>query len=463
MVIRLRRRHHLPCLLDLHLVISMDQVKPKSVLGKHSVLNAAFAFSLGGYGYHARGPAPGTPKSGSTVLPPGPALPPPSSSAAAAASVGPMVPPPRPKSQISMSATGGGLADIDPETVPPNMKVEGRDWFALFNPKQPRYLKVELMQNLDHPSVVCCVKFSADGRWLAAGCNRVTYIYDAMTGQLATQLEDKSVQKEGDLYIRSVCFSPDGKFLATGAEDKKIRVWDITNTRIRNTFTGHEQDIYSLDISRDGRVIVSGSGDRTVRIWSMIEQKLVHVIPIQDIDQKDSGVTSVAISPDSRFVAAGSLDKMVRVWDIQTAQQLERLEGHKDSVYSVAFMPDGRTLVSGSLDKTIKMWQLGMGDSRGYNMDRDRKGPCKMTFIGHKDFVLSVACTPDSKWIVSGSKDRGVQFWDPRTGQTQFMLQGHKNSVISVAISPSGRPLFATGSGDNRARIWCYEPLGRFG
>jgi glucose repression regulatory protein TUP1 len=42
--------------------------------------------------------------------------------------------------------------------------------------------------------------------------------------------------------------------------------------------------------------------------------------------------------------------------------------------------------------------------------------------------VLSVAVSPDGKWLVSGSKDRGVQFWDPNNGQVQFMLQGHKNS-----------------------------------
>lgn len=42
--------------------------------------------------------------------------------------------------------------------------------------------------------------------------------------------------------------------------------------------------------------------------------------------------------------------------------------------------------------------------------------------------MLSVALTPDGKWVLSGSKDRGVQFWDPRTGETQLMLQGHKNS-----------------------------------
>jgi WD40 repeat protein len=45
-----------------------------------------------------------------------------------------------------------------------------------------------------------------------------------------------------------------------------------------------------------------------------------------------------------------------------------------------------------------------------------------------QDFVLSVALTPDGQWVLSGSKDRGVQFWDPTTGHAQLMLQGHKNS-----------------------------------
>jgi hypothetical protein len=45
-----------------------------------------------------------------------------------------------------------------------------------------------------------------------------------------------------------------------------------------------------------------------------------------------------------------------------------------------------------------------------------------------QDFVLSVALTPHGDWVLSGSKDRGVQFWDPHTGVAQLMLQGHKNS-----------------------------------
>lgn len=144
---------------------------------------------------------------------------------------------------------------------------------------------------------------------------------------------------------------------------------------------------------------------------------------------------------------------------------MDGYEGHADSVYSVAFSPDGKSLASGSLDKTLKLWDLSGSRARSR---------CRSTFNGHKDFVLSVAFSPDGNWLISGSKDRSVQFWDPRSAVTHMMLQGHKNSgvspplslislpysflklVISVALSPAGG-VFATGSGDYRARLWKYE------
>ncbi|KAG0367546.1 general transcription repressor [Gamsiella multidivaricata] len=349
--------------------------------------------------------------------------------------------------------SGSAIWSDDPDNVPPQLKREGPDWFAISNPKVPQLLKVDLVHTMEHMSVVCCVRFSADGKYLATGCNRSAQIFDIQTGQSVCVLADDTAGKD-DLYIRSVCFSPDGKYLATGAEDKQIRIWEIGRKKIRMVLKGHEQDIYSLDFSRDGRIIVSGSGDQTARIWDMETGKCLYVLTVGDVDTKDAGVTSVAISPDGRLVAAGSLDRMVRVWDTHTGQLLEKLEGHKDSVYSVAFAPDGKTLVSGSLDRTLKAWDLNFTGRGGQNGPRG--STCKATFNGHKDFVLSVAVSPDGKWVVSGSKDRGVQFWDPDSTAVQFMLQGHKNSVISVALSPAGT-YFATGSGDTRARVWSYE------
>ena len=164
---------------------------------------------------------------------------------------------------------------------------------------------------------------------------------------------------------------------------------------------------------------------------------------INEPDSIDAGVTSVCISPDGRLVAAGSLDTVVRIWDVATGQLVERLRGHRDSVYSVAFTPDGRGLVSGSLDKTLKYWDLrpilqrqqGNGSVKPPSKDSD-SAKCMMNFTGHKDYVLSVAVSHDGQWVVSGSKDRGVQFWDAKTAVVQCMLQGHKNS---------GAPLFSLG------------------
>ena len=136
---------------------------------------------------------------------------------------------------------------------------------------------------------------------------------------------------------------------------------------------------------------------------------------------------------------------------------IERLRGHKDSVYSVAFTPDGQGLISGSLDKTLKYWDVrsvGMGPPPNGKKPVD-KDLCTMNFTGHKDYVLSVAVSHEGKWVVSGSKDRGVQFWDSRSATVQLMLQGHKNSVISIDLSPA-TSLLATGSGDWAARICAF-------
>lgn len=322
---------------------------------------------------------------------------------------------------------------------------ESSDWIVGFNPGVQTNLNINLMHTLEHQSVVCCVKFSSDGKWMSTGCNKSAQIYDVETGEkVHTFSED--IAKDGDLYIRSVCFSPDNKFLAAGAEDKTVKLWDIESKRLHHTFVGHELDIYSLDFSKDGKFIVSGSGDKKAKIWDVEKGECLFTLGNEEVGPKD-GVTSVAFSPDGRLVAAGSLDRIVRLWDAQTGYFLERYEGHLDSVYSVAFSPDGKTLASGSLDKTLKLWDLSGTRTRSR---------CRSNFSGHKDFVLSVAFSPDGNWLISGSKDRSVQFWDPRSAVSHMMLQGHKNSVISVAVSPSGGVL-ATGSGDFRARIWKYE------
>ncbi|RSM04365.1 hypothetical protein CDV31_010067 [Fusarium ambrosium] len=345
---------------------------------------------------------------------------------------------------------GNSLAEIDFDSLPPLYKKVGEGWNAVFNPKLQRDLDVDLVHVFKHSSVATSVKFSHDGMFIATACNFTAQIFDVQTGEQVCVL-DHSAHEDGiDVYIRSVSFSPDDKCLATGVENKRIYLWDIKTSTILAQFEAHEQDVYSIDFSPDGRSIVSGSGDRTVRLWDV--DTGANTLTLSAVD----GITSVAFSPDMQLIAAGLLDKSVTIWETSTGARLTRLggpEGHADSVYSVAFSPDGEIIVSASLDKTIKTWKLDMP----VQTQTTCEGKCVKTLRGHKDFVVSVAVTPDGNGLISGSRDKCLQYWDMNTGIAQFMLQCHTNTIISVATSPRGG-MFATASSDMEARVWSYGP-----
>ncbi len=86
-----------------------------------------------------------------------------------------------------MLANVQGICNFDIDSVPPQYRKEEDDWAVAFNPKssvlQGDRLNVDLIQSLDHDSVVCCIRFSVDGKLLATGCNRYAQIFDVISGQ----------------------------------------------------------------------------------------------------------------------------------------------------------------------------------------------------------------------------------------------------------------------------------------
>ena len=134
----------------------------------------------------------------------------------------------------------------------------------------------------------------------------------------------------------------------------------------------------------------------------------------------------------------------VRVYFVHALSK-ERRFGHQAGVSSVAFSPDSTMLASGSQDGTVRLWDVTTGERS------------EIAILNHPPgtHVRSVAFSPDGSMLASGSSsdDGTIYLWDVSTEQIIHTLKGHKAGVESVVFSPDGSTL-ASGGHDGTVRLW---------
>lgn len=243
--------------------------------------------------------------------------------------------------------------------------------------------------------------------------------------------------------VNSVAFAADGVTLASGSDDKTIKLWNLKTKKEIRTLKGNKQWIWTVAFSPDGKTLASGSADKNIKLWNLSTGQ-----EILSLKGHKDGIANVAFSPDGKILASSSLDNTIKLWNLSTGKVIRTLEGHSKAVSSIAFSPDGNTLASGSWDKSIKLWNVATGKEI-------------RSFVGHSDLVLSVAFNSDGVTIASGSKDKTIKLWNLVTGETIHILKGHSEKVNSVAFIPKveasktlNTNTLVSGSSDNTIKLW---------
>jgi len=135
-------------------------------------------------------------------------------------------------------------------------------------------------------------------------------------------------------------------------------------------------------------------------------------------------ISAIAVSPDGKLIASGASNPgAVQIWDSRSHEPVGNAGKHESRITSVCFSPDSSWLVSGSKDKTVRMWDCRTGQAIG------------SPFLGHTSYVTSV-CT-DGQRIVSGSKDKTIRIWSCDTRQLIGAPIDVGGNVV-VALSSDG-------------------------
>lgn len=286
-----------------------------------------------------------------------------------------------------------------------------------------------LVAQRDFTPLTKALAFSPDSRWLAAGApdGRV-HLWDATTGHPERILEGHGRR------ILTLAFSGDDRWLATGDDAGEVRLWDLASGSAR-VLAAHAKQVNQLAFSQDGAWLASASEDRTARVWNVATGE-PRVLP-----GHDEGVTTVAFSPDGKRLVTGSRDHSLRFWNLETGQG-HRQEAGGAGVLQVLYSPNGELVASRSdKDGRVMLWDGRTGEPRDVHV-----------LDGHQGEVLNLAFSPDGTRLASASVDATVRVWDVATGESR-VLRGHAGNVGSVAFLPHGQALVSSGQ-DGTIREW---------
>ncbi|MCC3441460.1 MAG: AAA-like domain-containing protein [Microcoleus sp. PH2017_03_ELD_O_A] len=279
--------------------------------------------------------------------------------------------------------------------------------------------------------------------------------------------------------VTSICFSPDGKILATAGIDDRVRIWNFYGQKIAE-WKALQQSVNMVSFSPDGKFLATAGSDSTVKFWNLSGKNISQLKGIE------GSVNSISFSPKEKLFAAAGIDSSSAIWNLSKPSKLisssVKLPGHNGLVRSVNFSPsgdflttlDGKSTVrvwdlSGQLEKTLPVQAIGIS----FSPDRQQYRFATVTLNGkvglwnlsakelvsefetlHLDAKL-ISFSPDGERLATVGIDKTVRLWN-LAGRPVAQFTFEEN-VVSVGWSGDGKQIAVAGS---NGTVWLRQVEG---
>jgi len=215
---------------------------------------------------------------------------------------------------------------------------------------------------VDHTKDVLSVAFSADNRQIVSGARDRTIKLWNTLGQCKY-----TIQEEGHTgWVSCVRFSPNTQspLIVSGGWDKLVKVWNLTNCRLKTNLVGHTAHVNTVTVSPDGSLCASGGKDGTAMLWDLNEGKHLYMLDAGD------DINALCFSPNRYWLCAAT-NQGVKIWDLESKSLVDDLKPEivsasgqvekTPAALSLAWSADGNTLFVGYTDSIIRVWQVSAG------------------------------------------------------------------------------------------------------
>jgi WD40 repeat protein len=279
-----------------------------------------------------------------------------------------------------------------------------------------------------HLDLVQSLAFNPAGDLLASGGYREVKIW-----RRPVNVRTHNLAASAQGAVGAVAVSTDGRWLATGAEDNSVHLFDLEAGAAGPTITGHTGAVTSLRFTADGARLVSSSLDRTVRVWNVADGA-----PLGRLDTPVP-VNGMTLVGDETRVATGGDDKYIRLWSLPVGP-----------ARSLADLPTPLTALAISADR--RLLAVGGGDGQAALVDL-AAGTIVRKWAAHEGGVTAVSFSAGNARLVTGGADRATRVWNVGDDQLVAAVYGGAVPVAEVAISPNGNQA-ASAWGEGQVGVW---------